>query len=219
MLGGLTWQAVAGELRDRGHDAGVARWPRLGSLRADFYRALANAIATELVGAPVTVVVHSGAGALVPALEAACDNIAGVIFADAILPHPGRSWFDTAPPQLADSLRSGSDFGMLPPWDRWWPPGALERLVPDEGQRNALVAELEPLPLDYFAEPAPPSDLSAPAAYLQLSSAYDDEARAATRRGWPMVHLPLHHLAMLTHAEAVAGAIASLAEQLEAARG
>lgn len=219
LLGGLTWQSVAEGLRAQGYAATAASWPRLGGLKGDFYRTLANAMATHLAGAPVTIVVHSGAGALVPALEAACDSIAGVIFADAILPHPGRSWFDTAPPPLADSLRSGVDFGMLPPWDRWWPPGALERLVPDDRQRSALIAELEPLPLDYFAEPAPPSDLRAPAAYLQLSGAYDDEARAATRRGWPVVRLPLHHLAMLTHPEAVVGALASLADQLEAARG
>ena len=219
LLGALTWRAVAEGLRARGYAAAAAPWPRLGGLKGDFYRALANAMATHLAGAPTIIVVHSGAGALVPALEAACDNIVGVIFADAILPHPGQSWFDTAPPPLADSLRSGVDFGMLPPWDRWWPPGALERLVPDGAQRSALIAELEPLPLDYFAEPAPLSDLTAPAAYLQLSGAYDDEADAATRRGWPVVRLALHHLAMMTHPDAVGAALMNLADQLEADRG
>ena len=56
--------------------------------------------------------------------------------------------------------------------------------------------------------------LTAPAAYLQLSGAYDDEGQYAVRQGWPVVRLPLHHLAMLTHAEAVAGAIHGLAERL-----
>lgn len=219
LLGGLTWQAVAAALRARGHEVAVPAWPKLASLHGDFYRALATSVAETLDAGPSVVVVHSGAGALVPALEAASGNVRGVIFADAILPHPGRSWFDTAPPQLAESLRGGADFGMLPPWDRWWPPGALERLVPDEAQRTALVAELEPLPLDYFDESAPPALVAAPAAYLQLSGAYDDEARAATRQGWPVVRLPLHHLAMLSHADAVAGAIASLADKLEAADG
>ena len=219
LLGGLTWRAVAGALGARGLSARVAQWPRLTAFDADFYRSLANGVAAELADSPSIVVVHSGAGALVPALEAASDQVRGVIFADAILPHPGRSWFDTAPPQLADSLRSGAEFGMLPSWDRWWPPGALERLVPDAAQRQALTEELEPLPLAYFAEPAPPSQLAAPAAYLQLSGAYEEEARFATRQGWPVVRLPLHHLAMLTHAEAVAGAIASLADKLGVARG
>ena len=191
----------------------------LSSLAGDFYRTLATAMADALGDAPAVVVVHSGAGALVPALEAAWGHLQGVIFADAILPHPGRSWFDTAPPQLADSLRSGAEFGMLPSWDRWWPPGALERLVPDPTLRQALLAELATLPLDYFAEPAPASGLNVPAAFLRLSGAYDDEARGATRMGWPVVNLPLHHLAMLTHPDAVAGAIAGLANKLGQARG
>jgi hypothetical protein len=163
----------------------------------------------------VILVAHSGAGALIPALEAAlAAPPAGMILVDAILPHPGKAWLDTAPPQLALQLRNGVDAGLLPPWDQWWPPGALERLVPDEAARTALISELEGLPLDYLEEAAPAMTLSAPAAYLQLSGAYDDEGQYAVRQGWPVVRLPLHHLAMLTHAEAVAGAIHGLAERL-----
>ena len=84
----------------------------------------------------------------------------------------------------------------------------------DDAQRDALVAELEPLPLAYFEEAAPPSVYMGPAAYLQLSGAYDNEGEAAARYGWPLVRLPLHHLAMLTHPQAVAGALVSLAERL-----
>jgi len=217
LLGGLAWQAVGAELRARGHDAVAPSWPRLGAIDGDFYRTLATSMAETLGDTPSIVVVHSGAGALVPALEAASAAVHGVIFADAILPHPGRSWFDTAPPGLADSLKAGVDFGMLPPWDRWWPPGALERLVPDETTRTALVDELEPLPLNYFAEVAPPGTIIAPAAYLRLSGAYDEEARLAGLQGWPVVQLRLHHLAMLTNVAAIAAAIEGLAQRLEAA--
>lgn len=185
----------------------------------EYYRILATDMAAACSDGPAIVVAHSGAGALIPALEAASGGVGGVILADAILPHPGRSWFDTAPAELAASLRAGADFGELPSWDRWWPPGALERLVPDEGLRAALVDELEPLPLGYFEEPAPAATLSAPAAYLQLSGAYDAEARIAGRQGWPVVRLTLHHLAMLTHVAAVATAIEGLAARLEPADG
>lgn len=219
LLGGLAWQAVAANLQARGRAASAPAWPVLSSLAGDFYRSLATALAVELGETPATVVAHSGAGALIPALGSAWGGLRGVIFADAILPHPGRSWFDTAPPQLADSLRAGAEFGLLPSWDQWWPPGALERLVPDETLRDSLLGELTALPLDYFAEPAPTMELGVPAAFLRLSGAYDEEARGATRQGWPVVNLPLHHLAMLTHPEAVAGAIASLADKLEHARG
>jgi hypothetical protein len=140
--------------------------------------------------------------------------VAGVIFADAILPHPGRSWFDTAPTALREQLRAGAQAGQLPPWTDWWPPGALARLVPDAAVLAEATAGLEPIPLAYFEEPAPQAELSAACAYLQLSGAYDEEARAARGYGWPNARLPLHHLAMLTHAETVAGALASLAADL-----
>ena len=82
-----------------------------------------------------------------------------------------------------------------------------------------LTDELEPIPVDYFEAPAPDVELRLPCAYLQLSGAYEDEARVAGRQGWPVVRLPLHHLAMLTHAQSVATAIEGLAERLEALDG
>lgn len=213
-VGPASWGGVAAELTKRGHEVATPAWPRLEPIPEAFYRTLAQDMAARIEGAAV-LVAHSGAGALIPALEAALATpAAGVIFVDAILPHPGKAWLETAPPQLALQLRNGVDMGLLPAWDRWWPPGALERLVPDAAARSALVSELEGLPLDFLEEPAPPMTLQAPAAYLQLSGAYDDEGQYAVRQGWRVVRLPLHHLAMLTHAEAVAGAIHGLAERL-----
>ena len=117
---------------------------------------------------------------------------------------------DTAPEAMRDQLRAGAQMGQLPPWDDWWQPGALDRLVSDAEIRAALVGELEPLPLAYFEERAPSGGLDAPGAYLQLSGSYEEEARMAGRQGWPVVRLPLNHLAPLTQPKAVAGAIASL---------
>jgi hypothetical protein len=219
LLGPLTWRAVAAELQARGHLAETPAWPRFATIGEGFYGALTGSLAATIDGGgrtPAVLVAHSGAGALMPGLlEALTTPVQGVVLVDAILPHPGLSWFDTAPPELRAQLRAGAEAGLLPPWDRWWPPGALERLVPDEGLRAALTGELEPLPVDYFEEPAPPAELSAPGAYLQLSGAYDDEARLAGRLGWPVVRLPLHHLAMLTQGEAVSGAIESLAGKFD----
>jgi pimeloyl-ACP methyl ester carboxylesterase len=217
LLGPMTWQAVAGDLTRRGHAAAALAWPPLWGIGEGFYGALADGAAAALTPSAdnLVLVAHSGAGALVPALaERLGGRVAGVIFADAILPHPGRSWFDTAPAEMRERLRAGAQMGELPAWDEWWPPGALERLLPDPVLRQALVAELEPLPLAYFEEKAPAAPLPAPAAYLQLSGAYDDESQVAARSGWPLVRLPLHHLAMLTHPEAVATAVESLAERL-----
>lgn len=218
LLGPMAWRPTADELARRGHVVETPAWPRLASIATGFYAALADGLAADLAGLsdPLLLVAHSGAGALIPSLAARLPGrVAGVIYADAILPHPERSWFDTAPPEMRERLRGGALMGDLPTWDAWWPPGALERLVPDAAQREVLIAELEPLPLVYFEEPAPADLYRGPAAYLQLSGAYDDEGVAAGRYGWPRVRLPLHHLAMLTDPQPVATALESLAQRLE----
>lgn len=221
LLGPFTWRAVAEVLRGAGHQAETPAWPRLSTLGEDCYAALANGMAASIDrGEPAVVVAHSGAGAVLPSVEALAKKpLGGVVFCDAILPHGGFSWFDTAPPDLGAQLRAGSVAGRLPAWDQWWPPGALARLVPDEAVRQALLSELEPIPIGYFEELAPEIELKAPAAYLQLSGAYVEEAQIAGRKGWPVVRLPLHHLAMLTHAGAVARALEGLGERLEVAHG
>lgn len=221
LLGPLSWQATAAVLGAQGRAVEAPAWPRLSTLGEDCYAALANSMgATLAAGGPAIVVAHSGAGALMPSVAALSKGaLRGVIYCDAILPHPGLSWFDTAPPPLASQLRAGAEAGRLPSWDRWWAPGALERLAPDFAQRTALIEELEPIPIGYFEELAPELPSPEPAAYLQLSGAYIEEAQIAGRRGWPVVRLPLHHLAMLTHPEALANAIQGLAARLELADG
>jgi hypothetical protein len=216
LLGRFAWQAVGEALRARGHAAETPAWPRLGDIEDGLYARLAAAMAAQAAGEPAVLVAHSGAGALVPAVAAAMATPPrGAVFVDAILPHPARSWFDTVPAEFAAQLRTGAVDGVLPAWNDWWPPGALEELVPDEAARGALVAELEPLPLAWFEEPAPGRALEAPAAYLQLSGAYDEEARVAGRLGWPVVSLPLHHLALVTQPEAVAKGVEGLAALLK----
>ena len=217
LIGQMAWRGVATELSARGHLAEAPAWPKLSTIEEGYYAALADSLGASLAGRdePLVLVAHSGAGALVPALAARLPRpLAGVILVDAILPHPGRSWFDTAPAGMPDQLRAGAQFGELPRWNDWWSPGALERLVPDEGVREAMLAELEPLPLAYFEEPAPIAQWDGPTAYLQLSGAYDGESQVASRSGWPLVRLPLHHLAMLTDPAPVAAALASLAARL-----
>ncbi|MDB5448775.1 MAG: hypothetical protein JWQ97_4092 [Phenylobacterium sp.] len=224
LLGPFSWRAAAGELAAQGLAVETPAWPKLSTIAHAFYPTLAASLAASIDGAgsaPVVLAAHSGAGPLVPPLtQALSAPVAGVVFVDALLPHPGRSWFDTAPAQMRDQLRAGAQMGQLPPWDDWWPPGALARLVPDEAARAALVGELEPLPLAYFEERAPAAALEAPCAYLQLSASYEEEARLAGRQGWPVVRLPLNHLAAVSQPRAVAGALGSLMARLaETAHG
>ena len=222
LLGPISWLGVAEELRRRGQSAEAPPWLRLSDIGGAYYPALAGAMAAGLAQRPepVILVAHSGAGALIPELaRMAPGKVVGVIFADAILPHPGRSWFDTAPPEMAERLRAGAQMGDLPRWADWWPPGALQKLVPDAHQLSSLTDELEALPVAYFDEPAPSAVWSGATAYLQLSGAYDLESQVAARSGWPLVRLSLHHLAMLTDQEIVATALGSLSERLVTAHG
>jgi hypothetical protein len=217
LLSPASWGSTPHELSLLGHTAETPAWPGLASIRDGYYEGLAEGLAWQIAsGEPPILAAHSGAGGLVPAVAARIP-VAGVVFVDAILPHPGRSWFDTAPPDLAAQLRDGATEGKLPAWSDWWPPGALERLIPDAAQREALTADLEPIPAAYFEEPAPRTELSAPAAYVRLSGSYEDDAAEAEGRGWPVMRLPMHHLGILTHGPTVAAALHSAAERLAAA--
>lgn len=63
-------------------------------------------VVAETVGwRPTVLVGHSGAGPLLGAMADAIDDVRGCVFVDAGLPTPGRSWFDTAPGELADQVR------------------------------------------------------------------------------------------------------------------
>src|SRR5688500_11182323 len=105
-VGPASWGGVGAELSRRGHAVSTPVWPKLEPIPDEFYRTLAQDMAAQIEagqgkageGAPI-LVAHSGAGALVPALEAALATPpAGVILVDAILPHPGKAWLETAPP-------------------------------------------------------------------------------------------------------------------------
>jgi len=160
-------------------------------------------------------IVHSGAGSLVPAI-AASGRVTGAIFVDALLPHSGQSWFETVPLTFRSRLETLAHDGRVPPWHRWWPDGAIRSLFTDEVAYAWFVSELREIPLAYLEEVAPDSELPEDlvAAYLQLGPGNAAEASVAKRLGWPAKDLALHHLALLTHPPEVAGAIADLARSL-----
>jgi hypothetical protein len=191
-----------------GHDVCVPDYRGVLCGPPPYYGKIARHIAHQC-GEASALIVHSGAGALAPAVKAVVDDVRGAIFVDALLPHPGRCWFDTAPKAMIAHLHGLEIEGRLPPWNRWWPDGTLEAMLPDARMREAFIADLLWLPSSYFEERAP--DISLPeklsCAYLQLSLGYDAEASEAQSRGWPTQSLVLNHLAMLTHPEEVASAL------------
>lgn len=208
VVGPRSWGQVAEVLRERDVPAVV---PSLLGARSWSHDALADAAA--LVAGPWLLVVHSGAGALVPSLAERLDCV-GVLFVDALLPHPGRSWTAGAPADLVAALRDLVDAdGLLPPWHTWFGPDALAGLVPDDTLRAHALADVPRVPLAYLEAVAPLHSRweALACGYLRLSEAYFEEEGEAARRGWATAAVAGHHLSAVTHPEAVAGGILDLA--------
>jgi hypothetical protein len=208
LVGPGTWEALAPLLRAHGHAVVTPDLAVVMQQAPPFYSRLAIAAAGLADGA--VLVAHSGAGALVPEIARRA-NIRGVVFVDALLPHPGKSWFETTSAGLQTHLRGLARDGRLPPWHLWWPKGVIETMLPDAVMFARVTLELRSLPSAYFEEPAPNVKLETPSAYLQLSGSYKSEADQVEVEGWSVERLALHHLAILTHPDKVAAEIERLA--------
>lgn len=211
LTGAQAWAPAAAALRSLGHRVLVPDFEVVFDRDGPFHQAVAAAVAEQVEsdGGAVVLVAHSGAGALVPAIAASVPGTVGAVFVDALLPHPGRSWFDTVPPELGERLAGLAAGGVLPKWSEWFAPEAVAALLPDRAQREAFIAALPRLPLSYFTETAPePQTVAAQwHTYVQLSDAYDAEAAAAVRSGWPVHRLEGDHLSILTRPEETARVI------------
>lgn len=193
----------------------VAAAPVHARMIGSFADAVGEAGLTE----PAVLVGHSGAGPLLPAFADALDEpVDGLVFLDAGLPTPGRSWRETVPAELFEDLRGRSRDGLLPPWPDWFNPDLLPRLVPDTVLRAQIAEEAPEVPLAFLKETRPSVEWTGAAAYLQLSGAYDRDAAAAKQLGWPVRRLDSHHLAPASDPELVADALLGLLRQLERLR-
>jgi hypothetical protein len=214
LTGPAVWRAVAAEAVRKGLDVTVPDLPDLAQVTPPYYPALGYAVASQIMrGGPTALIVHSGAGGLAAQVaNSAGSAIAQVVFVDAILPHPGRTWFSTAGDAFAEGVRAKAREGEVPPWDQWFPPGALAGLIGDHALRKAFVRELRPTPVAFLDEPAPDLDIPEHVgwAYLRLSKAYEAEAREARRLGRLTLRRDLNHLAMMTHPAEVVSSLRNL---------
>jgi hypothetical protein len=211
LVGPLTWSRTTKVLCNKGFHCQAPSLTGTVMAGPPFYAPLAEAAAAAVRGTDEAVVLigHSGAGALLPAIaDILGHRTHAAVFVDALLPHPALSWFDTAPPQLGEQLRGLAVSGRLPPWHEWFPPGAIEELLPDPALRREFTAEIPRLPVAYFEEPAPIAAAAFRGAYLRFSAAYDRAADEADQLGWWVVRKDWDHLRMLTAPEPVAEVIA-----------
>jgi hypothetical protein len=217
LVGCATWDLVAADLAKCGWEVGVPDLTGTVTAGPPYCVRQAEVIARSASGQPAILIGHSGAGSLLAAAGAIIDQVRGYIFADAGLPTPGQTWMQTVPPELATQLREMADNqGWLPPWPQWWGDETLAELIPDPAARRHFAAGCPRLPLAMFDEVQPPAAQwpDAPAAYLQLSEAYGDEAAKAAKLGWPVAERMSHHLAPLTDPALVTESLRELLGQL-----
>ncbi|MFL6144560.1 MAG: hypothetical protein ACJ72N_22195 [Labedaea sp.] len=217
-LGPASLRPLADALAERGHPAvlldlrpSVVAPPVHQVLLGVFADVLSDA---QLTG-PVVLVGHSGAGPLLPALaDTLEDPVTALIFVDAGLPTPGRSWRDTVPASLYTALRDRTREGLLPRWPNWFPDTPLDTLVPDAALRAEIEDEAPEVPIAFLKEARPDVEWPGPTAYLLLSEAYTEDAEAAQANGWPTRRLALTHLAPATTPGPVADAVLALLAEL-----
>jgi hypothetical protein len=169
--------------------------------------------AVAAVPAPDVVIGHSGAGAMLPAITS--QLAATAIYLDAVVPGAGE-WY-RPPTVFLDALAAleRAD-GRLAPWHEWWSGDLLAELLPDDDVRSAAASEIPSLPRRFYDVPIPlPAAWSQrPAGYVQLSPAYDDDARRAERHGWPVVRRASHHLDLVGEADSVAADVVALTDRI-----
>lgn len=219
-LGPASMRPLADALAAHGHPA-VLLDLRPSVVSAPVHQVLvgafADAMSEEDLAGPVVLIGHSGAGPLLPAFaDALEDTVTGLVFLDAGLPTPGRSWREEAP-DLYARLKAVAREGRLPRWQRWFEPNPLE-LVADEELRAEIADEAPEVPVAFLKEPRPDVEWTGPAGYVALSTAYEADVAQATGLGWPVRRLGSHHLAPATDPDPVAVAVLEvLGELLRAA--
>jgi len=217
LVGSATWDLVAADLAGRVCEVDVPDLTGTVTAGPPYCSRQAEVIARSAAGQPAILIGHSGAGPLLAAAGAILGQVRGYVFVDAGLPNPGQSWMETAPSELAAQLRDMADGqGWLPPWPQWWGDEVLAELIPDPAVRRHFAAGCPRLPLAMFEEvhPLVPQWPDAPAGYLQLSEAYENQAATARELGWPVAERASHHLAPLTTPALVAESLRELLGQI-----
>jgi pimeloyl-ACP methyl ester carboxylesterase len=204
LVGPLTWSLVAAELRKRGFDVLVPPLNDSSDQEKPFWKQHAQSVSSVLAvlpqGAAITLVAHSGAGPLLPAIRQSIPNpVNAYVFVDAGIPWDGLSrlaLMKSEDPEWANEFQRGLERGERFPT---WSFDDLQEVIPDETLREKMVREIRPRGLDFFTEPIPVFENwpDAPCIYIQFSAPYEQPAAQARRTGWPTYQLDAGHFHML----------------------
>jgi hypothetical protein len=212
LVGPTTWRWVAGSLVAAGHDVAVPDL-RDAAVSGDPEVLIAAAATAIPLGWSTPVLVgHSGFGSILPSVA---ERLGGrslrIVFVDAGLPPcEGPA---TASADFLDHLRGLAIDGVLPTWSTWWGEGVMEMLVPDDGRRAALEAEMPEIPLAFFESSfdVPEGWCQTRGSFLLLSEPYREDATRAHSLGWPTVDRLGGHLDIANDPDGIARMIVELA--------
>jgi hypothetical protein len=215
-VGPLTWAPVAQRLSQ----AIVPSLVGVTDFGAPFWPTVARTVADEIArrvpaGQPVVLVAHSNAGHFLPAIvEASPRGVAGCVFVDAALPPARDRVTPIATLEQLDLIRPLAVNGYLPPWTSWFDESEVAPMFPDPETRAAVAAEQSRLPIAYYEEvvPVPSGWDERPCGYLLFGPPYEEVAEDAAARGWPVEHIPGHHLHQLVDPDAVTEAILKIVD-------
>jgi hypothetical protein len=221
LVGPLTWALTADHMRERGLDVLVPVLSDSPDSKEPLWKQHAESVSQALANIPgdtsVTLVAHSGAGPLLPAIRQWLANPVKVyVFVDAGIPVNGATRLDLMWSEDPDWAAPFQAFlaggGVFPTWSF----DDLQEVIPDEGLRKQMVAEIHPRGMSFFTEPIPVFDgwPDAPCAYIKFSSSYEYSAAQATQAGWPTYELEAGHFHMLVDPQAVMNLIVETVRRL-----
>jgi hypothetical protein len=210
LVGPLTWSRVAGDMRQGGINVLVPVLEDSPDSKEPFWKQHASSVSQALAHVPngtsLTLVAHSGAGPLLPAIrQLLVHPVHAYVFVDAGIPRNNASRLDlmkSEDPEWANDFQKELERGEHFPT---WSSDDLQEVIPDEILREQMVAELRPRGLDFFTEPIPVFDgwPDAPCVYIQFSASYDQPAAYAQQAGWQVRKLEAGHFHMLVDPVAI----------------
>jgi pimeloyl-ACP methyl ester carboxylesterase len=203
------FQSVTPQLRTTGGDATPAEAVDLDAWVEDVCEVLAGL-------SEVTLVAHSFAGYIAAAvLERQPHSIGRLIFIDAILPKPNKSWFEVMGSGVATFMTGLAQDGAIP----WFTREQLDQLYPGHGISDADFAWMRPRltgqPIATYRQAAIKDPVRADAArvaYVQcLVTNPPVEDLSIEQLGWDRRTLATGHWPMVTHPAETARVIMELA--------
>ena len=204
LVGGLTWTWVADQMQQKGLNVVVPLLLDSPNSPKPFWKQHTKSVTPALAHIPrseaVTLIAHSGAGPLLPAIRQSLGNpVNAYVFVDAGIPRDGATRLDlmkSEDPVWAEQFQEELERGeRFPNWSM----EDLRNVIPDESLRRQMVAEIHPRGLSFFTEPIPAFSgwPDAPCVYIRFSAPYERPAALARQAGWTTYELEAGHFHML----------------------